>query len=324
MPPTKDRSKLKTRRHPIRWIGNGPAKNFARIPNDLCRDRISTRARSVAMYLWSQRDGWELAPTSIHAELGMDHKTATKALEELSDRRWLAIHKTGDRSREYFAHPSRRLTEAEHDSLTRYGEKIPLTQQQDTPLTGESPKANGTKSRYEAPVNGSKSPTKKTKLLEDYKKTKDSSLDDDEKKARKTKLQQRVRDLIPEHRNRAHLMNIAVKSMLTDSVPFRAIKTALEEWHSDDHTDPWSLRDLIHSAMANDVPAIIERLLASQDDKINVSSLQRFGHYFQPPEPPAIRDITVEQARAFANKAKRAWLQDLLETELNKHETVDA
>ena len=135
-------------RHPIRWIGKRPSKNFAQIPNELCRERITSKARSVALYLWSQRDGWELSPTAIHNDLGIDRKTVGEALDELSAHRWLAIRVTGARSREYYAHPARRLTEVEHAHLTQQGrENLPLA---DQAARGESPETKGRNSHQEA------------------------------------------------------------------------------------------------------------------------------------------------------------------------------
>jgi hypothetical protein len=60
----------------------------------------------------------------------------------------------------------------------------------------------------------------------------------------------------------------------------------------------------------NDPVAAIRALLA-QDDIGDVSSLYRFGYYFQTPDLPAIKDITLAQSRAFHNEAKREWLRDL-------------
>jgi hypothetical protein len=109
-------------RNPIRWIGNGPSKSFTRLPNELARDgSLSAEARSVAAYLWSHVDGWELSAKSIGVALGMDRGTVGNRLEVLSRHRWIAVHKTGQRSRQYFAHPARRLTDAEHTSLTADG-----------------------------------------------------------------------------------------------------------------------------------------------------------------------------------------------------------
>lgn len=112
----------KQRRNPIYWIGERPAGDFTIIPNALARDgELSASARSVALYLWSHRDGWELSAKSIAETLRMGRRQAMAAIRELSDSRWIAVRETGRTAREYFAHPSRPLTESEHAELVSTG-----------------------------------------------------------------------------------------------------------------------------------------------------------------------------------------------------------
>ncbi|CRZ17977.1 hypothetical protein BN2156_04874 [Mycolicibacterium neworleansense] len=105
-------------RNPVYWIGDKPIDYYTPVPHGLARDGdLSSGARSVALYVWSHVGGWELSAVSIAEALGMDRKSVGRALAELDRKRWIAIRSTGKTTREYYAHPARKLTEDEHSDL---------------------------------------------------------------------------------------------------------------------------------------------------------------------------------------------------------------
>jgi hypothetical protein len=107
-------------RRPVRRLGTSPSESFTCIPNDLARDgEIDSSARSIAMYLWSHQDGWKVSAKSIGDALDIDRRTVARALGALSDKRWIAVHKTA-----YFLNPARKLTEGEHAHLTECAEPV--------------------------------------------------------------------------------------------------------------------------------------------------------------------------------------------------------
>lgn len=111
--------------NPITWIGDRPEQGYACIPNELARDgKLSSVARSVALYLWSHDNGWKSSQAAIAKALGIGNRDTVKAaLDELSECRWLAIRKVGRTAHSYYAHPARKLTEAEHSELSQLAQK---------------------------------------------------------------------------------------------------------------------------------------------------------------------------------------------------------
>lgn len=56
----------------------------------MARDpELRPRAKAVALYLWSLPDGWELSVDSIAVATGLDKRTASAAINDLIEARWL-------------------------------------------------------------------------------------------------------------------------------------------------------------------------------------------------------------------------------------------
>jgi hypothetical protein len=254
-------------RNPIRWIGSGPSKSFTRLPNDLARDgNLSAEARSIAVYLWSHCDGWELSAKSIGATLRMDRGTVGTRLEELSRHRWLAIHKTGQRSRQYFAHPARRLTEAEHASLTACG-YADGTSMPDPEHVGGTDIDMRTAPATDMRVGpATKKTTQKTKENNNSSDVTSSGTQDIQ--ARKRELRPVVRELVTsllpgKKQERNHLINLAVLMMAEDqNITLDMVGRALKLWDEETY-DPAKLGNYIKQELNSDPVLAIKEVLAN-------------------------------------------------------------
>jgi hypothetical protein len=301
------------RRNPIRWIGKGPNKSFTRLPNELARDgSLSAEARSIAAYLWSHCDGWELSAKSIAAELRMDRGTVGARLEELSRHRWVAIHKTGQRSRQYFAYPARRLTEAEHASLTAcgYADGTSMPDHEHVDGTGIDMRTGPATGMRVEPA------TKKTNQ-ENHKKTNNNSSDVEvsdvtssspqDIEARKGKLRPKIRELVTtllpsKYKETNHLTNLAAKMMAEDkNITLDMVGRALKAWDQEAY-EPARLGNYISEELNNDpVPALTKvlanvrtRLLDDKDMDI-LYRLRATWYLHYPPDDVADEDEWMRQ-----------------------------
>jgi Fe2+ or Zn2+ uptake regulation protein len=328
-------------RNPIRWIDNkeGPTKNFTRLPNELIDDRSLTAfAHAVSEQIWRHIDGWEASAESIAEALNLDRKTVYPALKNLSDHRWVAIHKTGRTSCEYYAHSSRKLTEAEHASLTLHGQLVHQTDKDRTGLVHDTDKglsATGTSdlsARRTTNKTNDKTKNNNTRLEVDPSQTSQdvTSSSTQDIQARKREVRPQVRELVTsilpgKYRDHDHLINIAVKRMAENSdITLDMVERALKTWDKETH-NPAKLGNYIQEELNSDPVLAINKALDvvrvrqldenEMDTLADYHRLRWYPGYDYPPD-----DATFDEIDEWTRNHQEKWLEAELQKALARRE----